>query len=180
MEFEAPEITVRSNLNSRDTSIRKIISCMCADSIEQSITNHFLLNHNIKSVLLGDANCNGVFYDPVRDEVTITVTSELEELVRYINSISIDEFDLYVNHSLVKLHKDDESVTTICAEEGAQQKSDTHRLYVNLQISAWYERILLKVRPSAFTPITKLFDNVTVELGERLDGCCKHIPRRLL
>lgn len=180
MEFEAPEIIIRSNLNGRDNCIRKIISCMCADSILQSIANHFYLNHNIKSILLGDANCNGVYYDSVRDEITLTMTSELEDLVRYIKSISNDEFDLYVNHSLVRVLQDDEGLTNISTEEAARQTYETLDLFVNLQITAWYERILLKIRPSAFTPITKLFDNVIVELGGDVDGCCKRIPRRLL
>lgn len=177
MDFAAMEIIVRSNNSSRDSSIRKIVSCMCTDSIVQSIANHFYLNHKIKTILLGDANCNGLFYDSIRDEITLTVTSELEELVRYINSIGIDEFDLFVNNSFVKQYQEEESSIT---KEEANQKSNTLDLYVNLQVTAWFERILLKVRPSAFPAISQLFENVFVDLGENFDGCCKRTPRRLL
>lgn len=173
MDFESSQIIVRSNINSsRDVTIRKIIAAMSPDSIIQSVANHFYINHKVKTVLLGDANCNGLYYNSAKDEITLTITSEVEELVRYINSIGVEEFDLFINNSFIQSEEE--------TAETSNQKSKTLSLYVNLQVTAWYERLLLKIRPSAFTPISKLFENVVVELGETFDGSCKRTPRRLL
>lgn len=164
MNFDTPQIVVRLGNNSRDVCIRKVLACMDPDSIIQSIANHFYNNHKVKSILLGDANCNGIYYDSVRDEVTISVTSDINEIVRYINSISTDEFELYINNSLVKQTVDHKSLS----------------VYVNAQVTAWFERVLITLRPSAFTPIDKLFDNIVIEWSEIFDGCCRRTTKRRL
>ncbi|CAG9773398.1 unnamed protein product [Ceutorhynchus assimilis] len=173
MDFESSQIIVRSNLSSsRDIALRKIITAMSTESVIQSVANHFYCNHKVKTVLLGDANCNGLYYNCAKDEITLTITPEFEELVRYINSIGIEEFDLFINNSFIQSEEE--------TAETSNQKSKTLSLYVNLQVTASYERLLLKIRPSAFTPISKLFENVIVELGDTFDGSCKRTPTRLL